>query len=137
VPFKKLLLGNDNEASTSLAEAKEHLVPAVNFKAWKQGLNLRFTVDCLLTITLVAFLQYITITYLDKDLTIKESDPLVTFMLKFIHVHKIEEINVTGQAGYFLAFSYCFVIGGFYLMAIIAKGILSALYLLHTGYHGH
>lgn len=135
--MKKLILGNDSEASSSLAEAKEHLVPAVNFKAWKQGLNMRFTVDCLLSIALVAFLQYITIAYLHKELVIKESDPFVSFLLQFVYITKIEEANQTGQAGYFLAFYYTFVIGGLYLVAIVAKGILSALYLAHTGYRGH
>ena len=58
-------------------------------------------------------------------------------MLEFIPITKIEEINYTDQAGYFLAFAYTFVIGGLYLLSIIAKGILSAFYLVHTGYRGH
>jgi hypothetical protein len=36
-----------------------------------------------------------------------------------------------------VAYTYCFVIAGYILVAVLSKCILSALYLVHTGYKGH
>ena len=137
VPLVKLFLGNAAQAEASLAESKEHLLPAVNFKAWQQGLNLRFTIDCFLNIALIALLSYILVVYMDRERKIEDEDPFVGFMHLAYNFRQFEDVNATGQAGYYVAFSYCFVIGVVFLAAVIAKGVLSSLYLAHTGYKGH
>ena len=52
----------------------------MNFKAWQQGLNLRFTIDCCLNIALIALLSYILIVYMDRERLIEDEDPFVSFM---------------------------------------------------------
>lgn len=131
------MLGNDEEQATSLAESNEHILGAVNFKAWKKGISLRFTIDTLLNFFLILYLSYMVVTYMDKDKKIDAEDPFVRFLLYFFPIRDIEQINVLDNSGFYVAFTYCFVIAGYYLIAVLSKGLLSAFYLMHTGHKGH
>ena len=75
---------------------------------------------------------------MDKDMKIDAvNDPFVSFLLDLYPIRDIEQINALDNAGFYVAFTYCFVIAGYFLIAVASKGILSALYLMHTGYKGH
>jgi len=49
-------------------------------------MNLRFTVDCLLTFLLIVLLQYVLIVYLDREVSLQAEDPLVDFLLQLVSV---------------------------------------------------
>ena len=110
----------------------------MNFKAWKKGLNIRFAVDSFLTLALIIFIHYVTISYLKADVKI---DPDTTYLLApilyFIGTENIEQLNQIENSGLFLAFTYCFFCSSYLLFAILCRGVLSAVYLMHTGYKGH
>ena len=49
----------------------------------------------------------------------------------------MEQLNKIDYSGFYIAFTYCFIGGAYFMLAIISKGLLSAFYLIHTGYKGH
>ena len=110
------------------------MITALNFSAWKEGVNVRFTVDLILTLAAVVLLSYIMIVYTNKDAEIDVDGTLMSILLTFVPVTNPEELNLIPFSGLFLAYSYCFFIGAYFLFAMLCRGILSSLYLIHTGY---
>lgn len=88
------MLGSSDEyATSSLAEASEHLITAVNFQAWKKGINVRFTLDCALMLALILFLQYITVDYMHEDKKLDGDSPVVSFLMYWSTINKLEQVN--------------------------------------------
>ena len=113
------------------------MLTAVNFPAWKKGLNVRFTLDCILTLLLIVFLQYIAIAYMHEDKKLDVNSPIVAFLMYWSTISQLEQVNRIDYSGFYVAFTYCFVGSAYFLVAIVCKGILSHFYLMHTGYKGH
>lgn len=84
------MLGNKDEAASSLAEAREHILTAVNFQAWKKGLNVRFSCDIFLTLIFVVFLQVFIVDYMHKDKKIDVNSPAVSFLNFFIEFNEMQ-----------------------------------------------
>ena len=102
-----------------------------------KGINVRFTLDCLLTLALIIFLQYITIEYMDEQKKLDVDGPVVCFLMYWSTIEKIEQVNQIGYSGFYVAYTYCFAGSAYFLLSILCKGILSYFYLMHTGFKGH
>lgn len=113
------------------------MLTAVNFPAWKKGLNVRFTLDCALTLLLIVTLQYIAVAYMHEDKKLDVDSPVVAFLMYWSTISELEQVNRIDYSGFYVAFTYCFVGSTYFSVAIVCKGILSHLYLMHTGYKGH
>lgn len=62
---------------------------------------------------------------------------LISPLLYFIGTEKIEQLNKIETSGFFVGLTYCFFCSCYLLFSILCRGVLSQLYLFHTGYRYH
>lgn len=110
----------------------------MNFKEWKKGINIRFLIDSFLTLILISFIHYMTITYMKANMKIDpDTNYLISPLLYFIGTERIEQLNKIETSGFFVGLTYCFFCSCYLLFAVICRGVFSCLYLFHTGYGYH
>ena len=90
-----------------------------------------------MNLAFIMILQYEVITYMDKDRKIDMTDPSMIILMYLYTVKDIEQINQVDHSGYYVAFTICFMGAAYFILAIVCKGILSGIYLMHTGHKGH
>ena len=74
---------------------------------------------------------------MNEDQKLNMNAPSIIILNYLYTIKDLEQINQVEHSGYYIAFTMCLMAGVYFILSIACKGILSGLYLMHTGHKGH